>query len=100
MALEIEWTANALEDYRQVVDYLLKDWSIKVAIDFIDNLEKRIHNLSSFPNIGIASIKNSSIRSIVITKHNKLYYRVLPDKIEILDIFDTRQNPSKNIYEK
>ncbi len=100
MALKIEWTVNALEDYKQVVDYLLKEWSVKVATDFINNLEKRVNNLSFFPHIGIASLKDTSIRSIVITNHNKLYYRVSPGKIEILGIFDTRQNPSKNIYEK
>jgi plasmid stabilization system protein ParE len=99
MALKIEWTANALEDYRQVVDYLLKEWPLKVAVDFVNNLENRVDNLSSFPNIGIASLKDPFIRSIVITKHNKLYYRISPDKIEILDIFDTRQSHGKNKYD-
>jgi len=33
MALKIEWTANALEDYRQVVDYLLKEWPFNVVAD-------------------------------------------------------------------
>ena len=94
MALQIEWTLHALEDYNQVVDYLLKEWSPDVAADFmnnINNVEERVQNLSSFPHIGIASVKDPSIRSIVIIKHNKLYYRIGPEKIEILDIFDTRQ---------
>ena len=86
MALQIVWTLHAEEDYRQVVDYLLKEWSLKVAADFINNLEERVQNLSSFPHIGIASVKDPSIRSIVITKHNKLYYRTWPEKIEILAI--------------
>jgi len=99
MALKIGWTANALEDYRQVVDYLLREWTLKVAADFVNILEKRVDNLSSFPNIGIASLKDPSIRSIIITKHNKLYYRISPGKVEILDIFDTRQSPDKNKYD-
>ena|SRR5258706_2104818 len=99
MALQIEWTLHALEDYRQAVDYLLKEWSLKVADDFINNLEERVQNLSLFPHIGIASIKDPSIRSIVVTKHNKLYYRTWPKKIEILGIFDTRQSPQKNRYD-
>ncbi|NOT50839.1 MAG: type II toxin-antitoxin system RelE/ParE family toxin [Chitinophagaceae bacterium] len=99
MALKIEWTANAIEDYKQVVDYLLKEWPLKVAADFVNNLEERVDNLNSFPNIGMASLKDPSIRSIVITKHNKLYYRNSPGKIEILGIFDTRQSPGKNKYD-
>lgn len=99
MALQIVWTNNALEDYRRVIDYLLKEWTLKVASDFITILEERADTLRSFPYVGIASIKNPLIRSIVITKHNKLYYRIQADKIEILNIFDTRQNPNKNTYE-
>lgn len=99
MALQVEWTLHAIEDYNQVVDYLLKEWSLGVATDFINNVEQRVQNLSSFPYIGIASIKDPSIRSIVITKHNKLYYRIGSEKIEILDIFDTRQSPKKNRYD-
>ena len=95
MALQIEWTLYALEDYNQVVDYLLKEWSLEVA----NNVEQRVQNLSSFPHIGIAPLKDPSIRSIIITKHNKLYYRIGSEKIEILDIFDTRQNPKKNKYD-
>ena len=99
MALQIEWTLHAIKDYNQVVDYLLKEWSLEVAADFINNVEERVQNLSSFPHIGIASVKDPSIRSIVTTKHNKLYYRIGSEKIEILDIFDTRQSPKKNRYD-
>ena len=99
MALQIIWTSNAIEDYKQVVDFLLEEWSIKVAVDFVATTEERVQMLGSFPHIGIASVKDPKIRSIVITKHNKLYYRIASDRIEILDIFDTRQHPVKNIYE-
>ena len=99
MALEVVWTENAIQDYKLVIDYLLLEWSLPVAEKFAETLDRRIDVLSRFPNIGIASTKDLSIRSIVITKHNKLYYRLLSDKIEILNIFDTRQNPQKNLYQ-
>ena len=98
MALQIEWTIHAQEDYRQIVDYLQKEWSLKVAAEFINNLEERVQNVSFFPHIGIASVKDHSIRSIII-KHNKLYYRTRAEKIEVLDIFDTRQSLLKNRYD-
>lgn len=98
MALQIEWTPNALQDYEQVVNYLLKEWSIKAAADFINKIEDRVYNLSLLPNVGIASIKDPSIRSVLITKHNRLYYQTKSGKLIILDIFDTRQNPQKNKY--
>ncbi len=98
MALQIEWTKNALQDYEQVVNYLLKEWSIKAAADFINKVEDRVYNLSLLPNVGIASIKEPSIRSVLVTKHNMLYYQSRSEKLIILDIFDTRQNPQKNKY--
>lgn len=98
MALQVEWTLNALGDYSHTVDYLLEEWSLRVADDFITNIENRVQQLSLFPYAGIASLRDSSIRSIVVTKHNRLYYRILPEKIEILAIFDTRQHPKKNKY--
>jgi plasmid stabilization system protein ParE len=99
MALQIRWTENALEDYRHVVEYLIQEWSVGIAKDFVEIVEKRIDTLSVFPNIGIPSIKEPGIRSIILTKHNRLYYRVSTKFIEILDIFDTRQDPAKNKYD-
>ena len=99
MALKIVWTENAIQDYKLVIDYLLLEWSLPVAEKFAEIIDKRIDVLSRFPNIGISSTKDLSIKSIVITKHNKLYYRFLADTIEILNIFDTRQNPQKNLYQ-
>ncbi len=59
MALQIVWTANAIEDYRRVVDYLLTAWSLKVASGFITTLEERLNTLSSFPNIWYSFSKKS-----------------------------------------
>jgi plasmid stabilization system protein ParE len=100
MALQIKWTENALEDYRLVVEYLLKEWSVDIAAKFVDIVEKRLDTLSAFPLIGIKSEKEDTVRSVVITKHNKLYYQVSDKSIVILNIFDTRQHPQKNKYGK
>lgn len=68
MALRVKWTENALEDYKAVVDYLLKGWQIDVAAKFINLVEARVDALSIFPNIGKVSSKEIK-RSIVLTKH-------------------------------
>lgn len=98
MAYKIRWTANALEDYECVIDYLVKMWPFTVALDFEDIVRKKLANLSSLPFMGIASEKKPMIRSISLTKHNRLYYRITDDTIELLNIFDTRQNPDKNAF--
>ena len=99
MALKIIWTANALEDYKRVIDYLAEEWSAEIAERFSENVQARLEILSNYPFLGIASTKEFSVRSISISKHNRLYYRITSSAIEVLDIFDTRQNPEKNQYD-
>ena len=98
MALQIIWSENALEDYQHIVEYLLKEWTINVASGFVETVEARVKNLSIFPFVGIASGKEPGVRSIVITKQNLLYYKISASRVEILNIFDTRQDPDKNKY--
>jgi plasmid stabilization system protein ParE len=99
MAYEIEWAINAFNDYENIVNYLKTKWSFCIAEKFATTLEKKLETLSSQPFIGIASTTQKDIRSILITKHNRLFYRVTHNQIDILNIFDTRQNPQRNIYE-
>ena len=99
MALEIVWTENAEADYKKIIGYLKKEWPLKVATTFVSTTQSRIKTLTVFPEIGRASIKSPGVRSILLTKHNKLYYKVAHSKLEILNIFDTRQNPVKNKYD-
>lgn len=98
MALKIRWTENALEDYKTVVSYLSQEWPPDIVLRFIDTVESRLEILSLFPNIGIASSHKKIIRAITITDHNKLYYRITDTAIEVIALFDTRQDPTKNKY--
>jgi plasmid stabilization system protein ParE len=100
MAAQIKWSDNAIQDYNNVVEYLLDEWNTEVALRFIEIVELKIKLLLSHPNKGLVSSKIKDIRSISITKHNRLYYRAMPEQvIEILGIFDLRQNPLKNRFE-
>lgn len=99
MAFKIIWSESAIEDYSKVINYLLESFPLFVAENFIQITESRIFNLTAFPEMGKVSKKINGARSIVLTKHNKVYYSISNDTIEILNIFDTRQNPEKNSYE-
>lgn len=99
MALPVRWTENALEDYENIIGYLLEEWSVDIATKFIDIVEARLATLSVFPYIGIRSAKEDTIRAIALTKHNRRYYQVTSQSVLVLNIFDTRQDPKKNRYE-
>lgn len=76
--------------------YLDLEWGKSVVNAFIESL-KRIDVLSAHPYID-TGIKNC--RSILITKHNRIYYRINEDVVEILNLYDTRMNPVRNPFHK
>ncbi len=97
-AYTIIWTEEALEDMRKVIEYLKKKWSYKIAGEFEETTLVRLNTLAKEPLIGIISSANATVRSILLTRHNKLYYQVTADSIILLNIFDTRRDPSKNKF--
>ena len=98
MAYQISWTDIALQDYKRVINYLLSEWSIEVATAFENIVNQKLINLSRHPFTGIKSEKNPLIRSILFTKHNRLYYRVRDNNIELLSIIDTRKDSLQNPF--
>ncbi len=95
---KVIWSQNAYDDYIRVIDNLLSNWSEQVTLKFMDIVENNFFLLSTHPFIGIASEKDPTVRSVLLTKHNRLYHQVLQNRIELLSIFDTRQDPEKNKF--
>ncbi|MEO6639063.1 MAG: hypothetical protein ABIN25_12355 [Ginsengibacter sp.] len=66
--------------------------------ELLNNLDQRFDMIRKQPYIGKASSKSPGIRAILITKHNKLYYKINADKIIVINMYDTRANPKNNPY--
>ncbi len=80
---------------------MLTNWNEEIATRFIEIAEYKVRQISFHPHIGIRSSRADNVRSVLITKHNRLYYRIISEQIvEIANIFDSRQDPSKNKFEK
>lgn len=82
----------------KVLEYLEKEWSHKVATDFLTKIDRRIDLLTKQPQIGAPSAKIKDIRGLLITRHNKIYYKISGNKVIILNMYDTRINPKRNPY--
>lgn len=100
MACEISWTDTALKDYDNIITYLLGNWPVSTAQNFQNIVNKKLENLSQRPYTGISSDINPVVRSILLTPHNRLYYKIVKETIEIINIFDTRSDPKKNPFKK
>lgn len=81
-----------------LISYLKTEWNYQVADDFSEKLFKRLDALALQPFIGKPSNRKTNTRSILITKHNRVFYRVDGDVIKIVNMFDTRIHPRKNPY--
>ncbi len=90
MALEVVWTPTAAAKLAEVLGFLQGDWPHFVSKDFTVSLERQIELLKYFPEIGIRSKREPSIRKVLVTKHNALYYAFNSEQIVILAIIDTR----------
>ena len=77
----------------QTTAYLAENWSEAVLEEFVDKVYKATELLSTHPEIGQKTAKESSLRSYLIKPYTRLVYRIKTDKIVILRLIDTRQKP-------
>ena len=75
----------------KVYNYLLREYSSKIAFGFLNKLEQRVELIIQYPEIGKSSQKKVNIRSITLQPHNRVYYRINKNTIELLCLFDMRR---------
>ena len=98
MAYKIIVKKRFTNKVQKVLAYLEKEWSKKLAGEFLLKIDRRIDLLSKQPFAGAASAKVKDIRGLLITRHNKMYFKVKGKMVIILNMYDTRMNPKKNPY--
>ena len=89
------WSPSAKKDIENITDYLIKEWGTRIVSNFLSKLNwiisQIVINPKQYPKIN----SKLKIRKCVITKQNTLFYRIKGTKVEIIRIYDTRQNPKK-----
>jgi len=76
-------------------EYLLEKWNKRTRDKFFVKLTNKIDQISSQPYSCPKSEKFNGLYKCVVTKQTTLYYRIQSDEIEIITVFDTRQDPGK-----
>jgi len=98
MAYKVVYKKRFYNKLSALLNYLETHWNEDVAKQFLQKLDKRMATLKMQPYIGSSSQAVKGVRGILITKHNKLFYKIAKDTIIILNMYDTRINPNKNRY--
>ena len=95
MPKRIIWSPDAEKDLGLILEYLSNEWAPSVSAKFLDLMQVVVEQVSinprQFPLIHV----KLNIRKCVLTKHNALYYRNKRSHVELLRIYDNRQDPDK-----
>ena len=77
-----------------ILDYLISNWSVKTKDNFLTKLDRTVSLIQTSPKL-FPKAQFENIRKAVVTKQITIFYRINKDTIEIITLFDTRQNPRK-----
>lgn len=100
MELTVFWTDFAKSELKKIFDYYKVKVSVKIAKQIAEQIVITADKLKSYPEMGtIEELLQSSpenFRYIISTNYKIIYWiNKAKERIEILDVFDTRQNPMK-----
>lgn len=98
MHRQIVWSPLAENDFANILAYINENWDEKVTNQFIDLTEEIIEQISINPRQFPVVYKKVKIRKCVLTRHNTMFYRASKSQVEILRIYDTRQDPDNLIF--
>lgn len=92
---KIIWTSRALSDLKNVIAYLEDNWTSREIQKFALLLDLQLKRLITNPYLFPESHRYKKIRKSVLTRQVSMYYRVVNQEIQIISLFDNRQNPKK-----
>ena len=95
MKLEIIWSPRAEMEFADILSYINSEWNEKVVLNFINSLDGVLIQLSENPLMFPLFDKKREIRKCVLNKRVILFYRLRNENIELVSLFNTRQNPRK-----
>ena len=95
MSKKVVLSSTAKEKLSDLLEYLEDNWSARVKNNFIKKLDRSIEKISLYPQSCPESMKVRGLCKCVVTKQTSLFYRITTEEIEIVTLFDTRQDPDK-----
>lgn len=100
MGLKIYWTEFAEKELERIFEYYQEKASYGIAKKLVDGIYNRTLNLKEQPEIGkveeLLKERKQKFRYLVYKTYKIIYWINLEqNRVEINDVFDTRQNPIK-----
>lgn len=91
------WSDEALNNLKGIIDYLENRWTKREIKKFSQLLDKQLDLIEGNPYLFTESDKSNGLRKSVLSRQITIYYRIIHFEIQIITLFDNRQNPNKLI---
>lgn len=99
MPLQIKYSRRAGNEYKQLLEYIIKNFGMAKAIMIDSIFEKILYQISANPFMYPLFHRKRNIRRCVISKQTTLYYRISGDYIELVSFRGNLMNPDKINFE-
>ena len=91
----VVWQAEATKNLAAIRKYLEENWTQKEIQQFFRKLEHIVSLLATYPKLFQETQARKNVRRCVVSSQTTLYYKFDGQRVEILFLFDTRQDPDK-----
>ncbi len=95
MANTLIWSDRALEEYDKLQEYLYEEWGEEITQRVINEIDQTVSRIQNSPEHFPIFFKAKKIRRCVAFPQTSIFFKANQDRIEIISIFDNRQNPKK-----
>ena len=94
MKRQIIWSDDAEEDYANNIEYLLAEWTVNDAQEFVDNADNVIRIITEMPK-SFPPSDYKKVRKALICKQISLLYQIKKSEIILLRFWNNLQDPEK-----
>ncbi len=100
MEITIFWTDFSKIELQKIFSYYKENANLKVAKKLVLGIVDKTTILKTHPNIGtkeeLLKARKEGFRYLLFKNYKIIYWlNIAQNRIEIADVFDTRQNPVK-----
>lgn len=93
--MNVFWSEKGTTSFNRIVGFLLENWNVEIAINFVDIVEHTIDLIVQNPQLFKISEYDNDSREAFITKHTTMFYRIHNKTIEVQYFWGNMDNPEK-----
>jgi len=97
MAYKLVWTAEAEDDFKNIVFYLKETWSVQSSEKFVTRTFRRLEKLAEMPAVARAT-SQQSIYIYKLDRKNAVFFALENDYLILLSIYPYKKDILRSKY--